>query len=180
MIRTIVVMASFALLAACATATPYQPAGRDGTPYGYSDRQIEQDRFRVSFSGNALTNRETVEDFLLYRAAELTLQRGYDYFTVADRGTEADRRYRASSFGGFRSRWGFYPYYSFYTPMRGWYDPWGPWGGGFRDFDVRETTRYIASAEIKMGRGPVPADPNTFDARQVQMNLSGVGYPPAS
>lgn len=178
MLRTIVAAASLAVLAACATATPYQPAGFDGTPYGYSERPIEQDRFRVTFSGNSLTDRETVENYLLYHASELTLQSGYDYFIVADRGTDAERRYRSSSFGAYRSPYGFYPYYSFYSPYRGWYDPWAPFAGHYSDFDIRETTRYVASAEIKMGRGPTPNDPNVFDARQVQNYLGAVTLPP--
>jgi len=73
------------LLAACAGApTPYQQA-RDG--YGYSEQQIEDNRYRVSFAGNAATTRQTVEDYLLYRAAELTVQTGHDWFEVVDRNT---------------------------------------------------------------------------------------------
>lgn len=173
MLRSIVAAASLAMLAACATSTPYQPAGRDGTPYGFSEMRIEPDRFRVSFAGNSITDRETVENFLLYRAAELTLQQGYDYFMVADRGTEADRRYRSSSFSSYRSPWGFYPYYSVFSPYYGWYDPFA------RDYDVREITRYSASAEIKLGRGPTPNDPFAFDAREVERNLRGATAPPA-
>jgi hypothetical protein len=73
------------LLAACAGApTPYQQA-RDG--YGYGDQQIEENRYRVSFAGNSVTTRQTVEDYLLYRAAELTVQTGHDWFEVSDRNT---------------------------------------------------------------------------------------------
>ncbi|MEM7044961.1 MAG: hypothetical protein AAF543_19310 [Pseudomonadota bacterium] len=75
-----------AVLAACsASPTPYQVAGEDG---GYADQQIESDRYRVSFEGNAATSRETVEDFALYRAAELTLQTGNDYFKVVSKEVE--------------------------------------------------------------------------------------------
>jgi hypothetical protein len=185
MLRNIVAAASLAVLAACATATPYQPAGWDGSRYGYFETPIEADRYRVNFSGNSLTDRQTVENYLLYRAAELTLQNGYDYFIVADRDTEARRRYQSTGFSGpafggfygYRSPWGFYPSYSFYNPAFGWYDPWGP-SWGYRDFDYREVTRYTATAEIKMGRGQIPPDPNAFDARQVQANLRSVTLPP--
>lgn len=183
MLRNIVAAASLAVLAACATATPYQPAGFGGSQYGYSEMPIEADRFRVTFAGNSVTDRQVVENYLLYRAAELTLQNGYDYFLVADRDTEARRRYQSmggsfSSFYGYRSPWGFYPSYRFYDPFFGWYDPWGPgWG---RDFDLREVTRYTATAEIKMGRGPTPPTPEAFDARQVLNNLAGVARPPVA
>ncbi|WP_204306898.1 CC0125/CC1285 family lipoprotein, partial [Klebsiella aerogenes] len=76
------ILAGSISLSACMTATPYQPATGNGTATrnGYSDTQIESNRFRISFSGNSLTARETVERYLLYRAAELTLQQGFDHF----------------------------------------------------------------------------------------------------
>ena len=73
----------FGLLGACARdPTPYQPAV-DG--YGYSEQRIENNRFWVTFEGNDFTKADTVQKYLLYHAAELTLNYGYDYFTVVDR-----------------------------------------------------------------------------------------------
>ena len=74
-------------MTACATATPYQPAVSDR--YGFEEQRIESNRVRITFRGNSVTDRETVETYLLYRAAELTLQNGQDYFIVANRDTEA-------------------------------------------------------------------------------------------
>ncbi len=48
--------------------------------FGYSEERLDQNKFRVTFRGNSLTPRETVEDYLLYRAAELTLQNGFTHF----------------------------------------------------------------------------------------------------
>src|SRR5689334_3716661 len=82
-------------LAACATPTPYQPRapGSSGASSGgYAESRIEGDRWRVSFTGNTLTSRETVESYLLYRAAELTLQQGFDGFTIVDRATDRHTR----------------------------------------------------------------------------------------
>jgi hypothetical protein len=56
-------------LAACATATPYQPAGYNGQRGGYAEQRLESDRYRVTFAGNSLTSREQVEMALLLRAA---------------------------------------------------------------------------------------------------------------
>ena len=39
-----------------------------------------------------MTSRETVEGYLLFRAAELTLQNGYDWFAIVDRHTDAQAR----------------------------------------------------------------------------------------
>jgi hypothetical protein len=86
-LRTTVSAALLTLtLAACSTTpTPYQVVGEDG---GYSDQQIESDRYRVKFAGNTATPRETVEDYALYRAAELTLETGKDYFKVVSKEVE--------------------------------------------------------------------------------------------
>jgi hypothetical protein len=166
--RILMAFCAAGLLAACATATPYQAATPDAGRYGYVERAIENNRFSLSFRGNALTERDTVESYLLFRAAELTLDKGYDYFIVSQRATDG-----ASSlvpFGG-PSRYGFYPHYSWYSPRYGW--------GGFHDpfwndTTYREVTRYEATAEIVLFKGQKPAgDPQAFDARQVRENLAG-------
>lgn len=92
----LLVLPAVLALAACGTATPYQPA-RDG--YGYAEQALEEDRYRVTFIGNSLTPRETVENYLLYRAAEVTLARGFDYFIVVNRDTERDTTYHSTVTG---------------------------------------------------------------------------------
>ena len=150
-------------LAACtAMPTPYQPAM--GSRWGFEETQIERNRFRVSFGGNSITDRETVENYLLYRSAELTVERGYDYFELVERAVDSqtrtvgrDPRYSAFSvrYAYFHPRWGW----------RAWNDPF------WDDFHTREITRYEASAEIVMGNGPKPDHPRAFDARDVMANL---------
>lgn len=172
--RTITLALAVAL-AGCTTATPYQPlqGGRQASG-GYADEQIEANRFRVTFSGNSMTSRETVERYLLYRAAELTRQRGFDWFVMADRDTEkrsrtvVDRPFSAGAYG----YWG--PAWRYYGRGYGWrhWDPF--WGDPFwdRTVDVRTIDRYEAMAEIVMGRGPKPADNlRAFSAAEVLANL---------
>jgi hypothetical protein len=151
-------------LAACETApTPYQAASAS-TP-GYSEMRIENDRYRISFRGNSSTPRDVVETYMLYRAAELTLQNGFDHFTVAHRETDKDVRVR--SYGGYYGAWWGYPYYPYY--WRGGWDPyWGGWGPSYST-----STSYEGNIEILMGRGAAGDDPNTFDAREVTQNLGG-------
>lgn len=99
------------LLAACASSgpTPYQPASANYSR-GYTETKIEDTRYRISFKGNALTERETVENYMLYRAAELTLQSGYDTFTISNRDTDKDKRTRYN--GGFYGPRFSYMYFS--------------------------------------------------------------------
>lgn len=151
------------VLGACAQSTPYQPA--DGSRYGYEEQRIESDRYLVTFTGNSLTDRRTVETFLLYRAAELTLEQGYDYFTVVRRETDEESRIVGTGrdyYDRFHVRYRyFHPYYGWH----GWRDPF------WDDISLREINRYEAIAEIVMGRGEAPDDPDAFDARQVVGNL---------
>ncbi len=174
--------ASTTLVAACATETTYRPATGSGFyRTGYSDTRIEPNRFRVTFAGNTVTDRDVVERYLLFRAAELTLQNGYDSFVMADRDTDRQARTYSTpggfgpgfgAWGGGRwgPRWGFYGRgfgYRAWDPF--WGDPWGGWGAGA---DIRTVDRYEASAEIVMFRGtPERGNVRAFNARAVADSL---------
>ncbi|WP_084395779.1 CC0125/CC1285 family lipoprotein [Henriciella aquimarina] len=167
-------MAALALLGACATATPYQPA--TNSDRGYSDQQIENNRWMITFSGNSLTDRQTVETYLLYRAAELTSQQGFDHFRMVRRATDADSRFVpvGSTYSHFSPYYRYYGAhgrllgYPSYWDRYGYYDPF--WDG---PSEYREVTRFEASAEILMGKGEKPDDPAYFSAEEVLMNLAG-------
>lgn len=196
-IRRLALTASMALLAACATTTPYQEASKPGGYDGYSQTMIENDRARVTFGGNALTDRDTVENYLLYRSAELAKERGYDHFTLGERDTETKTHLQSTGRMGLYDS---YFNYSFYRPRFGWsdfhrysyfYDPFyssnrmrrfGQFGGFqdafFRDYDVRESTKYRAIAEVKFGRGSGADSNNVFNVQEVLSNLgSKIIYP---
>lgn len=51
---------------------------------GYTDTKIEDDKFQVEISCNALTADQTCKNYLLYRCAELTLENGFDYFIISE------------------------------------------------------------------------------------------------
>jgi hypothetical protein len=175
-------------LASCATPTPYQPNIRgQSTAGGFSELRLEPNRFRVTFSGNSLTSRETVEGYLLFRAAELTTQNGYDWFSIVDRDTdkkvstyvEPDPFYRPwyGSYGFWRPSW---RYYGRGYGWRGW-DPF--WGDPFwaDRVDVRTIEKFEATAEVVMEKGAKPqGDVKAFDARAVIENLKPrIKYPEA-
>ena len=169
-------------LGGCMTATPYQPyvaEGAAGTHGGYSDQQVAPDRYIVKFHGNEMASRDRVEGYMLYRAAELTLQNGYDYFVPVDRHTEHDVQtyvqpdpfYRPWYGGGF----GYWrPYWGYYSRGYGW-NYWDPWVGGpfwYDRVDVRTVEAFEATAEILLRKGPIPADdPRAIDARKVIAQL---------
>ncbi|WGF89357.1 CC0125/CC1285 family lipoprotein [Marinivivus vitaminiproducens] len=149
-----------AMLAGCASPTPFKPADADDG-FGYVDQTIETDRVRVAFAGNSVTSRQTVETYLLYRAAEVTVERGYDYFLTANRDVERNTSYfgNTTNYGGLGyGRYG---------------DPWGYGGfGGIGTTDLRPIDSYTAFLDIKLFKGTKPSDQvNAYDARQILQNL---------
>ncbi|HXG80875.1 MAG TPA: hypothetical protein VNJ05_03655 [Sphingomicrobium sp.] len=166
--RRLAPVAAALAVAACATATPYQPLRSSG---GFSEQRIESNRYRVSFTGNEYTSRQQVENYLLFRAAELTLANGYDTFTIVRRDTDKDVDIRTTpGWGSYSPYWR--PYWRYYGRPYGW-RYWDPWYGDpfWADrMDVRTVTSYEATAEIVMTRGP-GTGPQSFNARQVIANL---------
>jgi hypothetical protein len=69
-------------LTGCATA--YRPENLTG---GYTNFQLADKAYRVRFKGNNYTSRDKVEQFLLYRCAQLTTQLGYEHFVVVAQDT---------------------------------------------------------------------------------------------
>jgi len=155
---------AIATLTACGTSgpTPYQPQTADSSR-GYSEQRIENDRWRISFKGNSMTGRETVENYMLFRAAELTVQSGYDTFTIVNR--DVDKQSRTQQYGGYQ---GMYLSYMYFVPRVGWVGAYEPY---WTPSTYQQVTRYEAFAEILMGKGPKGDNPATFDAHQVSQNL---------
>ena len=163
-IRAAAPLLAVALIAACAAPTPYQAATERN---GFSELKIEDDRFSVSFRGNSRTPRETVETYLLHRAAELTLASGGDWFQVVDRSLETDAETIVQG-DPFASPFGYWPSLHPHSRRR------------FRSAiffspfpaTARTVRRYEATAEILVRPGAKPeGDPLAYDARQVIENL---------
>jgi len=153
------------LLASCAGPTPYQSLVPQRG--GYSEERLSENQYRVVFVGNPHTKPDQVERFLLRRAAELTLQNGYDWFRATNRVIEGNVRTIQTSRGPVRISQG--PGYS------GW--------GHFGDFYTRSGFGLLrpiwrrinppsgeaveASAEIVLGKGPLPQVEGVVDARRL-------------
>ena len=69
------------LLVVAGCATPYQSKGFTG---GYSEVQLDENVFKVSFRGNGYTGKERAANFALLRAGEVALKNGFKYFIIAD------------------------------------------------------------------------------------------------
>ncbi|MDZ4762857.1 MAG: hypothetical protein SGJ21_17500 [Alphaproteobacteria bacterium] len=79
-------------LSACATAPsaplPTAPAPAPARPSaaasGYSETQIAPGRYRVTYNGPAAMSDREIQDRALRRAAQLTLDKGNQWFEIAD------------------------------------------------------------------------------------------------
>ena len=171
------VIAAGLALAACTTATPYQPQSTENpSAGGYSEQQIEGDRWKVAFTGNSLTARDTVERYLMFRSAQLTVQQGYDWYETVDRHTEKKSSYSVDPDPYFAGWPG--PYWGLYRG-RGFGWSYGYWDSpGFAPTDIQEISRYTATVEITMGHGAKPREPNAYAAQDVIDHLKGsIKYP---
>src|SRR5262249_21308615 len=127
-------------VAGCLAPTPFQPAATRGSD-GYTVERLEQDRFRIGFSGNEATGPRQVEESLTYLAAQVTLRNGADYYVMAK--YKMDQATTHHSMGG----------YSEYVQCC-----------RSRGVTGRE---YEASAEITIHKGKAPPDdPAARDARE--------------
>lgn len=163
-----------ATLAACATPTPYEAATDHGN--GFADQRLDTNHYRVTFAGNYLTPRETVDDYLLYRAAELTKQTGNDYFIVLEKNTERNVSYFESP----PPRPHLYP--SPYWYPYGWGYAYGPFYDPFWDYPqtIEPLVSYKAYATIAVYKGKKPKDdPNAFEADDVLARLGPAIVRPA-
>ena len=137
--RAFPLLVAAGLLAGCMTPTPYAPR-TEGQRTGYTDRALTQNRYRVTFTGNSVTPRETVESYLLLRAAEVTRAAGYSAFMFDTRNTKANRTYDAIPSGPPGPYWG---------GGFGFHRGWGGWGFAYDPtVDIVVRTNYEAYAEI--------------------------------
>ncbi len=160
MTRTLSALALVLVLIGCAgKPTPYKPKA-DRT--GYSQQQLDAPTWRVQFAGNINTPRETVENYLLYRSAEIMLFGGYEKFVMLEKDIERNVEYRDT---------GYYPHFgyglhhgrhhghhhglSYYGPTR--YSP---------------LVSYSGTATIRIySGGPPPNNAPVYDAQEIVQQL---------
>jgi hypothetical protein len=161
MIRTLTFIAATFALTACATSPPrYEAASSSGA--GYSEQQIETNRYSVTFRAPGGADANVLQDYALLRAADLTLQSNHDWFWVDHRGLDGEgARHSGASVGigvggaSFGRHTGFGGGVGFNVPI-----------GGHSG-----QTATAATLEIRFGEGAKPDDPNAYDARSVDTNV---------
>lgn len=166
MIRTLAIAASAFSIAACASLAPYGPQRASGGQ-GFSEQRIESDRFRVTYHGVGAPG--PVADLALLRAAELTLEQGYDGFEVTQRyidgrpdSASGVRPNVSVGYGSSSGRYGTYRYSGSGVGV----------GVGLNFSGPSPTSTLL---EVRLFRGNAPDRGEAYDAREVRSALSGRG-----
>jgi hypothetical protein len=105
-LKALTLLMAVSLFVSCAARQEYFPQG-PGEMSGYSDLRLSDNRYSVSFRGGSGNTQDDVEDYLLRRAAEVTLEAGYGHFVFTRYNVLLNRRY---------SRYGGPPIYSYPNP----------------------------------------------------------------
>ena len=149
-------------LTACASTPAYQAAVNPNAT-GYSERQIETNRYFVTYRASQSADAALLSDYALLRAAELTLEHNHDWFWVDRRTTDN------SSAGAYSGP-------TIGVGVGG--GSWGGHGGGSVGVGVNfplgghsGESATGATLEIRFGEGAKPDDPNAYDARSISTNV---------
>lgn len=94
--RALIMVLVLSFVSGCATS--YHKAGFRGR--GYQDIQLQTDEFQVSFAGNVKLSQAKARQYALRRAAELTIEHGFDYFVVTSEGSFAKNFVSGSAYNG--------------------------------------------------------------------------------
>ncbi|WP_137166668.1 CC0125/CC1285 family lipoprotein [Salinimonas lutimaris] len=83
-------------LSACVSQSPTQPtlyrAAQTSDAYGYSSMELSDSEYRVMFKATEATPADKVQEYSLYRAAEIARQKGYEWVSLVK--TDVQRKSR--------------------------------------------------------------------------------------
>lgn len=164
--KKLMIVVSAFYLVACSSPSSYVEAD-SSRDFGYTESRLTDNRYRVSYKGNANTTSDEVKDMALLRAAEVTLLNNYDWFRVVTQESTESTTSTPATVSGSNAR----------QVVR----DCGPLGctttitpayTGTEIVTVRELDHYATSIEIVMGDGEL-ADPTAaYDASELRNTLA--------
>jgi hypothetical protein len=158
-IKAVLFTLAAATLAACQTTPTYTAAASPGGA-GYSETQVEGNRYFVTYRAPGGADAQVLQDYALLRAADLTLEHNRDWFWVDRRSLNGEGANSGPSVG-IGVGGGSFGHHSGVGVGAGFSFPLG--GGG--------PTASAATLEIRFGEGPKPDDANAYDAHSLAANL---------
>ena len=167
--KRLFLLGALAMLAGCESM---YGAGDYARGPGIYETPISADRVRIVHQAPRGMSAYQVEDAALLRAAERTVQSGYDWFVVDQRFTESQGDYGRRRDGPFVSIGGGSTSFGRHTATG---------LGASIGFNLGGTsqnlTSMITTLEVRMGRGPKPE--GAYDARDVQRTIGQRAGAPA-
>lgn len=88
------------ILTGCASKYEKFQGGFFSNNQGYSDYQIDDNKFSVSFMANQYTSQQQTMNMALRRASQLTIQNDFQYFTVDSKSDQTRKDTNVSGGGG--------------------------------------------------------------------------------
>lgn len=156
------------LFVACSSQPDYRKA--EGSGYGYDATKLSETQYRVTFKARG-SDASKAMDYALLRAAEVTLENGYDWFVITHRETlvnnervEPNNSLRYTNSRDVVTRCGLVTCTTTSEP-RSTFSA-GIHIGGDRSRDIQSIL------EVKLGKGTRPDTDFSFDALEVRDNLS--------
>ncbi len=163
-----------------AAAAPAEPMVPPAGP-GVFIVKVSGPNTRLVVTGHTFTSRGDIEKYLAYRAAELTIERGADWFTLVEdraKGETAEpvpaRDPEAPRYS-FRMKY-FRPVWRYKTNVSAAWTRWSPFAG---EAFPKTVTDFEVSVDIVSRKGPMDdADPLGFEARALSDLLINQVSPP--
>jgi len=151
------------VLTAGACATGYQRMSLTG---GYSDSQVDENTYSIVYRGNGYASQKTILKYLLYRCAEITTNKSYDYFVVV--GGDVEEKINQIITPGSYSSSTSINMHSFGSSTSGTAST----QGNYEPQKTKEYRKYVVSAVIKIYRGDIPKDnARAFNAKELTQVL---------
>lgn len=167
---------------AAATGPVVKPAG----PGVFTMHKLGAARFQLTVAGHAFTTRQAIEQYLAFRAAQLTQDQGYQWFGFVQHRAKGDKvpapkRDPAGPSYSFRLEY-FQPVWRYKTKASPAWKSWSPFSGAafWADgVDPKTITDFSLTADIQLHKGQVQGDdPLDFDAGALSDYLINQVEPP--
>ena len=161
-------MGCLLLLIGCASPQPtlYQESSAQGE-FGYTETRLTGTQYRINFVGNRFTKESRIKDYAMLRAAQLTTQNGYDWFTILDSETDRETKTRSEPMVSVSTRdpvvrkCGLLGCSSYATADYS--------GVGIETYEVEG--KVSTSLQISMGSGEAENPSSVFNAKELTNNL---------
>jgi hypothetical protein len=156
-------------LGACASTSPKYVPAANAEDHGYYSTRLGENRYRVVYNGNVRTGLNTTRGYALLRAAELTVQEGYDWFQIVDRETATSYSERPGSGVSYEQT----RHEETSCGLLGCTRRTHPHSRAGMEVNTGGTdTKYSHALEIVMGKGETPEEGgNYYEARSLSRSL---------